>query len=131
VDKALVEKNREWTYQREGKQPVTIRVADFEREGKRIVAFLEQTDIAMAAGSPQPAVNDWPGIAEAYAKEQGVALGDIYWYELHPRRFANGRPNVSEYRPGMAEWRFETSIPLARAIVEQLGFDPDNLPLDI
>ncbi len=131
MDKALVETNREWTYQREGKAPVFVRVADFEREGKRIVAFLEQTDIAKGPGVSQAAVNDWPRIAEAYAKEQGAHLSDIYWYEMNPRRFANGRPNVSEYLPGRREWRFETSLPLARAIVEQLGYDPDNLPLDI
>ena len=131
MDKALVEKNREWSYQREGKAPAAVRVADFEREGKRIVAFLEQTDIAKMPGAPQAAVNDWPRIAEVYAEEQGVPLSDIYWYEMNPRRFANGRPNVSEYLPGRREWRFETSLPLARAIVEQLGFDPDNLPLDI
>lgn len=131
MDKALVEKNREWIYRREGKPDVSIRVADFEREGKRIVAFLEQTDIAKATGAAQAAVNDWPRIAEAYATEQAVPLSDIYWYEMNPRRFANGRPNVLEYRPSRREWRFETSLPLARAIVEQLGFDPDNLPLDI
>jgi hypothetical protein len=131
VEHALVDKNREWAYLRMGKAPASVRVADFEREGKRIVAFLEQTDIAKTAGAPLNAVNEWPNIAQTYAQEQGVPLSDIYWYEVNPRRFANGRPNVSEYLPGRNEWRFETSIPLARAIVEQLGYDPDTLPLDI
>ncbi|AWK85750.1 hypothetical protein [Azospirillum thermophilum] len=126
MDKALVEQHHEWTYQREGRQPATIRVADFEREGKRIVAFLEQQ-----GHGPQRPVIDWPGVAEAYARQNGFALTDAYWYEAQPRRFANGRPHVSEYQPGRQEWRFETSIPLARSIIEQLGLDPDNLPLDI
>lgn len=127
MDKVLAEQSHEWSYRREGKEPLAVRVADFECEGKRIVAFLEQ----QAQGAANRAVNEWPGVAEAYAREKGMALSDVYWYEAQPRRFANGRPNVSEYLPGRKEWRFETSLPLARAIIENLGFDPDNLPLDI
>ncbi len=101
------------------------RVADFVHDGRRIVAFLED------GGSPGHVSQPWPQVAERYAQEQGIGLGDARWYNVVPERFANGRPNITEFLPGKRSWNYEANLALARKIILQLGLDPDTLPLDL
>lgn len=103
-------------------QPHQARVADFAHAGKRIVVFLADDG---------PGAKAWPQVAERYAAEHGLGLADARWYEVRPMRFTNGRPHVSEYLVNERSWKFETNLDLAREIVQRLGFDPDNLPLDL
>nr|WP_211112650.1 hypothetical protein [Azospirillum sp. SYSU D00513] len=116
---------RTWSLLREGQETKEVQVADFSRDGQRIVAFLDND---VPAGG---ATNPWPLIAESYAREQEIGLADARWYNVSPRRFANGRPNITEYLAHNKSWKFETNLNLARDIIRSLGFDPDNLPLDI
>lgn len=108
-----------------GQDPASPRVVDFVRDGKRIVAFLEDDT------APGTRAHPWPQVAEVYARTQGIGLSDAYWYDVYPRRFANGRPDISRYVGGDQPWRFETNLALVREIVQRLGFDPDSLPLDL
>lgn len=98
------------------------RVADFAHEGRRIVAFLDEDP----AGP-----NRWPEIAERYAQEHGIALNEARWYNVHARRFANGRSDVNEFLPNNRSWNFETNLTLSRAIIQRFGLDPETLPLDL
>ena len=116
---------RAWSLLYNGQDAQEVQVADFSRDGQRIVAFLDEDG---PAGSH---TNPWPLIAERYAQEHKIGLSDARWYNVHPLRFANGRPNITEYLPNGKAWRFETSLTLARDIIRSLGLDPDNLPLDI
>ena len=100
-------------------------VADFDLNGVRVVAFLE-------GDQPyQPGGNRWPQVAEQYAAEHGISLSDARWYSVQPFRFANGRPNINEFRPANQSWRFETGLNTASEIVRRLGLDMDTLPLDL
>ena len=98
---------------------------DFDLNGVRIVAFLDSDQPS------QPGGNRWPQVAEAYAAEHGIGLGDARWYSVQPYRFANGRPNINEFRPSNQSWKFETNLSTASEIVRRLGLDLDSLPLDI
>lgn len=102
-----------------------LHVSDLVREGVRVIAFLEDDD------RPDLAVPAWPQVAEDYAKSKGIALSDAQWFNVRPRRFANGRPDVSRYVGGDEPWRFETNIALVRDLVADFGYDPNDLPLDI
>ncbi|KAA0675791.1 hypothetical protein [Roseomonas genomospecies 6] len=98
---------------------------DFELNGARIVAFLDSDQPNRPGGIV------WPQVAESYAAEQGIGMSDARWYSVQPYRFANGRPNVNEYRPNGQTWKFETNLNTAAEIVRRLGLDLDSLPLDI
>ncbi|WP_448206737.1 hypothetical protein [Azospirillum sp. sgz302134] len=100
-------------------------VADFDLNGVRIVAFLD-SDVPS-----QPGGNRWPQVAEQYAAAHGIGLSDARWYSVQPYRFANGRPNINEFRPANQSWKFETNLGTASEIVRRLGLDLDSLPLDL